>query len=158
MSTGVGCHFLLQGIFPIQGLNPGLPHCRQTLLPSEPHLPFYQNLNPASEEAILYFQHRVLCLAHRRCIGFVFAFYCFVPNYHFSVLNQHSFISSKLRNDPAGQASWHRIAGSYNPFRALEAKIKVSTRLSSCMEALEKDSLLNLLRLFTKSGSMRLKD
>ena len=30
-STGVGCHFLLQGIFPIQGLNPGLPHCTQTL-------------------------------------------------------------------------------------------------------------------------------
>ena len=30
-STGVGCHFLLQGIFPTQGLNPGLPHCRQTL-------------------------------------------------------------------------------------------------------------------------------
>jgi len=24
-STGVGCHFLLQGIFPTQGLNPGLP-------------------------------------------------------------------------------------------------------------------------------------
>ena len=30
-STGVDCHFLLQGIFPTQGLNPGLPHCRQTL-------------------------------------------------------------------------------------------------------------------------------
>ena len=30
-STGVGCHFLLQGIFPTQGLNPGLLHCRQTL-------------------------------------------------------------------------------------------------------------------------------
>ena len=28
-STGVGCHFLLQRIFPTQGLNPGLPHCRQ---------------------------------------------------------------------------------------------------------------------------------
>ena len=26
-STGVGCHFLLQGIFPTQGLNPGLLHC-----------------------------------------------------------------------------------------------------------------------------------
>ena len=26
-----GCHFLLQGISPTQGLNPGLPHCRQTL-------------------------------------------------------------------------------------------------------------------------------
>jgi len=25
-------HFLLQGIFPTQGLNPGLPHCRQMLL------------------------------------------------------------------------------------------------------------------------------
>ena len=25
-STGVDCHFLLQGIFPNQGLNPGLPH------------------------------------------------------------------------------------------------------------------------------------
>ena len=30
-STEVGCHFLLQGIFPTQGSNPGLPHCRQTL-------------------------------------------------------------------------------------------------------------------------------
>ena len=29
--TGVGCHFLLQEIFPTQGLNSGLPHCRQML-------------------------------------------------------------------------------------------------------------------------------
>ena len=29
-STGVGCHFLLQRIFPTQGSNPGLLHCRQT--------------------------------------------------------------------------------------------------------------------------------
>ena len=29
--TGVCCHFLLQGIFPTQGSNPGLPHCRQML-------------------------------------------------------------------------------------------------------------------------------
>ena len=28
--------FLLQRIFPIQGLNPGLPHCRKIFLPSEP--------------------------------------------------------------------------------------------------------------------------
>ena len=27
-NTGVGCHFFLQGIFPIQGWNPRLPHCR----------------------------------------------------------------------------------------------------------------------------------
>ena len=30
-NTGVGCHALLQGIFPIQGSNSGLPHCRQIL-------------------------------------------------------------------------------------------------------------------------------
>ena len=30
-NTGVGCHFLLQEIFPTQGSNPGLPHCRQAL-------------------------------------------------------------------------------------------------------------------------------
>ena len=29
--TRVGCHFLLQGIFPAQGSNLGLPHCRQML-------------------------------------------------------------------------------------------------------------------------------
>ena len=31
VGMGVGCHFLLQQIFPTQGLNPGLPHCRQML-------------------------------------------------------------------------------------------------------------------------------
>ena len=30
-NIGVGCHALLQGIFPTQGLNPDLPHCRQLL-------------------------------------------------------------------------------------------------------------------------------
>ena len=33
-NTGVGCHFLLQGIFPTQGLDPdGDLHCRQMLYP-----------------------------------------------------------------------------------------------------------------------------
>ena len=30
-NTGLGCCSLLQGIFPTQGSNPGLPHCRQIL-------------------------------------------------------------------------------------------------------------------------------
>ena len=30
-NTGVSSLSLLQGIFPSQGLNPGLPHCRQIL-------------------------------------------------------------------------------------------------------------------------------
>ena len=29
--TGVGCHALLQGIFPTQVSNPGLPHCQRIL-------------------------------------------------------------------------------------------------------------------------------
>ena len=32
-STGVGCHFLLQGIFPTQGLKPGLLHWQAHSLP-----------------------------------------------------------------------------------------------------------------------------
>ena len=44
-STGVGYHFLLQGIFPTQGSNPGLSHCRQTLYHlSHQRSPFYLSL------------------------------------------------------------------------------------------------------------------
>ena len=32
----MGCHFLLQGIFPAQGRNPGLPHCRLSETPQKP--------------------------------------------------------------------------------------------------------------------------
>ena len=40
-NTGVGCHALLQGIFPTQGLNPHLLHCQEGSLslvpPGKPH-------------------------------------------------------------------------------------------------------------------------
>ena len=35
-NTGVGSLALLQGLFPTQGSNPGLPHCRRIFLPAEP--------------------------------------------------------------------------------------------------------------------------
>ena len=35
-NTGVGCHVLLQWIFPTQGSNPSLPHCRLDSLLTEP--------------------------------------------------------------------------------------------------------------------------
>ena len=38
-NTGVGCHALLQEIFPTQGLNPGFLHCKQTLIPETPEKP-----------------------------------------------------------------------------------------------------------------------
>ena len=37
-NTGMGSHFLLQGIFSTQGSNPGLPRCRQILYQLS-HLP-----------------------------------------------------------------------------------------------------------------------
>ena len=46
-NTGVDSHSLLQGIFPTQGSNPGLPHCRRTLpseIPGKPKLRGLQKL------------------------------------------------------------------------------------------------------------------
>ena len=37
-NSGVGSLFLLQGIFPTQGSNPGLPYCRRILLLAEPQV------------------------------------------------------------------------------------------------------------------------
>ena len=54
-STRVGWHFLLQGIFPTQWSNPGLPHCRQTLSRLSPQGSRYkwqnQQSNPDSTAA-----------------------------------------------------------------------------------------------------------
>ena len=36
-NPGVGSHSLLQGIVPMQGLNPGLPHCRPEAVISDNH-------------------------------------------------------------------------------------------------------------------------
>ena len=38
----MGCHCLLQGIFPTQGSNLGVPHCRQTLY----HLSYQGSFSP----------------------------------------------------------------------------------------------------------------
>ena len=65
-STGVGCHCLLQGIFPTQGSNPGLPHCRQTLYPlslqGSPHAAFC-NMS-------LFHVKKVASLCQAPCAGF----------------------------------------------------------------------------------------
>ena len=48
-NTGVGCHALLQGIFPTQGSNPGLPHCRQILY----HLSHQEDAKSQGENLLL---------------------------------------------------------------------------------------------------------
>ena len=43
-NIGVGCHALLQGIFPTQGLNPSLSHCKRILYHLSHLLKLYPNL------------------------------------------------------------------------------------------------------------------
>ena len=59
-STGMGCHFLLQGIFLTQESNPGLLHCRQMLF----HLSHQGSLGWKPE----YGTHDHTCKTNRRLI------------------------------------------------------------------------------------------
>ena len=53
-NTGVGCHFLLQGIFPTQGLDPGLLHCRQILYHlSHQGSPCYMNITSIKKNLLM---------------------------------------------------------------------------------------------------------
>ena len=56
-NTGVGCHFLLQGIFPTWGLNPHLLHFSSPALPRVQFLkfmsPFLATLYPKSSHLII---------------------------------------------------------------------------------------------------------
>ena len=86
-NTGVGCHSLLQGIFPTQESNPGLPHCRQILhhlshqgsppfsvtfscfvLVSEWFPQFDLTVFPLSFSSFFFFKFNFLTLQY--CIGF----------------------------------------------------------------------------------------
>ena len=58
-NIGVGCHALLQGIFPVQDSNPGLPHCRQTL-----YCLSHQNLEPSKWKRMSY---AAMNSCHQRC-------------------------------------------------------------------------------------------
>ena len=70
-NTGVGCRCLLQGIFPTQGSNPGLPYCRQMLLPSEPPRKSMKTLNPCVVhlKLIQYCKWAILHLGNRRQVS-----------------------------------------------------------------------------------------
>ena len=60
-STGVGCQFLLQRIFLIQGSNPDLLHCRQTLYRlNHQGSPKFQGTQRKSEPYYPWFNHFVL--------------------------------------------------------------------------------------------------
>ena len=81
----VGCHFLLQEIFPTQGSNPGLPHRRQTL-PSEPpglRCPSIASRNMWPFMPGIFIQSNVSKL--HPCCG---SYQCFIP-FCGSIISQH---------------------------------------------------------------------
>ena len=62
-NTGVGCHFLLQGIFLSQGSNLGLLHCRYSLLMSHWESPYIKDVNPLFLKYFAnVFSHFVICV------------------------------------------------------------------------------------------------
>ena len=67
-STGVGCHFLLQGIFPTQGSNPDLLHWRQmlyhlSLIPKVPvDIHVRHNVFAISELESIFIAQSIFCL------------------------------------------------------------------------------------------------
>ena len=62
-NTGVGCHFLLQGILPTQGSNQGLPRCRQILhyLRHQKH-PY---ISPYVCEYMIFSLNKIFCMTPR---------------------------------------------------------------------------------------------
>ena len=59
-NTGVGSLSLLQGIFPTQGLNPGLPYCRRIL---------YQLSHKGSTLLVTYLTYSIVCMFIPSSIG-----------------------------------------------------------------------------------------
>ena len=66
-NTGVGWHFLLQGIFLTQGSNPGLPHCRQILY-RQCHLVREERIASKTCYRKLKEPHLLLCVCAQSCL------------------------------------------------------------------------------------------
>ena len=69
-NTGVGSHSLLQGIFPTQGSNPGLLHCRQI---------FYRLRHQGNPRTLgflgLFYEKQLVLLIYIICIFYAFQLY-----------------------------------------------------------------------------------
>ena len=96
-SPGVGCHFLLQGIFPTWGSNPGLQHCRQTLHPlSHQGSPFHSNSHQWNQTVC------GLC-----CLAFFADYNFFEVQRFFSFLKEFYFILKYDRGWDGWMVGWH---------------------------------------------------
>ena len=82
-STGVGCHFLLQGIFPTQELNPGLLYYRQMLYPLSHqgdllNYLFLKNLSESYRNILNCFLEKVAILIKIYAYIFALRYYMFM--------------------------------------------------------------------------------
>ena len=96
-NTGVGCHALLLGIFPTQGLNPGLRHCRKILYcpsqqgsPPKPRFMYLSSVSPTGT-----FLPRSFPLFSFLCFLFFFLpfFLCLMASYFHNADNAHTGIN-----------------------------------------------------------------
>ena len=77
-NTGVGCHAFLQGIFPIQELNPGLPHCRRILYllshQGSPAIPYSRGSSqPRDRTCVSHISCTSRCILHTLPPGAIYA-------------------------------------------------------------------------------------
>ena len=61
-NTRVGSYSLLQGIVPTQGLNPGLPHCRQILYQLSHQGSIYTYTHTHTHTYIYIYTHTYICI------------------------------------------------------------------------------------------------
>ena len=73
-SPGVDCHLLLQGIFPTQGLNPGLPHCRQMLYRLSHHQNDLKSVSFGNHYVYIYSVYSFATCPHHTFIALILNF------------------------------------------------------------------------------------
>ena len=114
-NTRVGCHALLQGIFPTLGLNPVLPHCRQILY----HLIHQGSPSVSCSCSNSTFLDRISLVTHQ-------------PPLHYIFLGNHqylfSFIGLLITKHLKGGGLPHRNVLSLT-FRDQQCELKVSSAL-----------------------------
>ena len=89
-NTGVGCHALLQGIFPTQGSNPGLLHRRWILyyLSHQESLSLLQGIFPTQESSLSLLHCRWILyqLTYQGSLGVSLSIEALKPGIDFSIL------------------------------------------------------------------------
>ena len=120
-NTGVGCHFLLQRIFPTQVLNARLPHWQVDSSPPAPEKPMYvyiyaylhkpaYSLNPifcTSQRAKTFFSYKNSKVETRADWNFLFRPSCLHKQYFCLHMCIHTYFFIKKRDFNCLGHVWH---------------------------------------------------